>query len=125
MYKTKQKDLILNTIKKYNKSFTINDIYNDLNGKVGLTTIYRFIEKLIIDNRVIKNNNKYEYLVDCDKDNHFYLKCNICGKMIHIDCDCIEELMHHVKIKHKFKIDKEKMVINGICKECEGLKNDR
>ena len=40
-YNTKQKDLILETIKNRNSEFSAKDIYNDLNKKIGLTTIYR------------------------------------------------------------------------------------
>ena len=46
-YNTKQKNLILDVLKKKNNEFTIKDIYDDLDKKVGLTTIYRFIEKEI------------------------------------------------------------------------------
>ena len=47
VYNTKQKDLIIDCIKSKTNEFTIKDIYNDLNSSVGLTTIYRLIDKLI------------------------------------------------------------------------------
>ena len=122
-YNTKQKDLMLDVIKSKKKSFTIKDIYNDLNQKVGLTTIYRFIEKLEKEKLVTKEINEdnityYQYLEKCDHNNHFYLKCEKCKNVIHIDCDCINELYNHIKDEHKFKINKEKIIINGICKKC-------
>ena len=127
-YNTKQKDLIYELIKNKKTSFTIKDIYNDLNKKVGLTTIYRFIEKLEKENLIIKEINKdnityYQYLEKCESNNHFYLKCEKCKNIIHIDCDCINELYSHIKKEHKFKINKEKIIINGICKKCnkEGI----
>ena len=122
-YNTKQKDLILDIIKNKKTSFTIKDIYNDLNKEVGLTTIYRFIEKLEKDNLVTKEINEdnityYQYLERCNHDNHFYLKCEKCKNVIHIDCDCINELYNHIKNEHEFKLNKEKIIINGICKKC-------
>ena len=124
VYNTKQKDKILDIIKSYNKEFTIKDIYNDLNKKVGLTTIYRFIDKLDVDNLLIKsidNNNitHYEYLEKCDNDNHFYLKCDKCKKIIHVDCDCIGDLKSHISNEHKFKLNDNKIIINGICDKCK------
>lgn len=122
-YNTKQKDLIINTISKYNKSFTVKDIYNKLKEKVGLTTIYRVIDKLVeegIINKYIDKDNTtyYEYLEKCNCHNHFYLKCEKCGTMEHVDCDCIEELSKHIVDEHKFLLNREHIIIKGICKEC-------
>lgn len=126
-YNTKQKDLILDILKKKNKEFTIKDIYDDLDKKVGLTTIYRFIDKLVIDGLVTKTINKdnityYQYFEKCEHDNHFYLKCDKCKNVKHIDCDCINELYDHINNEHKFKLNKEKIIINGICKDCSKKK---
>ena len=124
-YNTKQKDLILEAIKNRNSEFSAKDIYNDLDNKIGLTTIYRYIDKLVNDevlNKTIGGDNTtyYQYLEECSCHNHFYLKCTDCGKLIHVDCDCIEELTNHITKKHKFKPNKDHIIINGICKECSG-----
>ena len=122
-YNTKQKDRILNVIKSYNRSFMVKDLYNDLGGKVGLTTIYRLLDKLIMEGRLTKliNNNitYYQYLSECDHDNHFYLKCDKCGLMEHVDCDCIIDLENHILKNHKFMPNKKKIIINGICENCK------
>ena len=78
-YNTKQKDLILNTVFNYGKEFTVNDIYLKMSAKVGLTTIYRLIDKLVLDGKLKKyigtdNVTYYQYLEDCGCENHFYLK---------------------------------------------------
>lgn len=122
-YNTKQKDNILCLIKSYNHDFTIKNIYDDLKGSAGLTTIYRFIDKLILNGVVDKyighdNVTYYSYLEKCNEDNHFYLRCSKCGKMIHVDCDCIGDLSSHVFSKHNFKINQENIIINGICEDC-------
>ena len=122
-YKTKQKDLILEVIKNENQEFTIKDIYEKLNNKVGLTTIYRLVDKLVEESILSKTINKenityYQYLGQCEHENHFYLKCDMCGKLIHIDCDCINELSNHILEHHKFQTNKEKIIINGRCNSC-------
>ena len=66
-YNTKQKDLILNVIKNQKHEFTIKDIYEELNEKVGLTTIYRLVDKLIDEKVLNKNISRdnttyYQYL---------------------------------------------------------------
>ena len=122
-YNTKQKDLILATIKNYDKEFTVKDIYNKLNGLCGLTTIYRLVDKLVSEGRINKYINKnnityYEYLEECSMKNHFYLKCNNCGIIEHVDCDCIEDLSNHIIKKHDFLLSHDHIIIKGICKNC-------
>ena len=122
-YNTKQKDLILNLIKSIGE-FTVKDVYSKLEGKIGLTTIYRYIERLEKEGNITKfigkdNATYYEYLEECDACNHFYLKCDICGDLKHIDCDCIEDLTNHIYKDHNFKLNKEHIIINGVCGRCK------
>ena len=122
-YNTKQKDTILNVIKKQKQEFTIKNLYKDLNGNVGLTTIYRLVDKLVKEEKLSKyigkdNITYYQYLKECDEENHFYLKCNKCGNMVHIDCDCILDLSNHIIKKHHFNPDKKHIIINGLCEKC-------
>ena len=123
-YNTKQKELILSIIKKKKHEFRVKDLYDDLNKEIGLTTIYRQIDKLVNEGRINKNINKdnityYQYLEECNKNNHFYLKCDKCGNMTHIDCDCIEQLSNHIVKEHQFNLNKDCIIINGICKRCK------
>lgn len=122
IYHTKQKDCIIDNIKKYNREFTIKELYTSMNKKVGLTTIYRLVDKLVSDGKLIKNITDdnityYTYLEECNCLNHFYLKCNKCNRLIHIDCDCISDLTSHIKKEHNFKLDNN-VIIAGICYEC-------
>ena len=122
-YSTKQKNKIIDVIKKQKGEFTIKDIYNNIKDDVGLTTIYRLVDKLIKEGSLIKNISEdnityYQYLAKCMEENHFYLKCDKCGKVIHIDCDCISDLSKHILNDHKFTLSKEHIFINGICNKC-------
>ncbi len=122
-YMTKQKEKIFEIIRNEKQSFTIKNLYLKLNREVGLTTIYRLVDKLVMDKILKKelgenNITYYEYLEECDNKNHFYLKCNCCSKLIHIDCNCITNLEEHIIKTHKFHINKENIIINGICFEC-------
>lgn len=126
-YKTKQKNIILDIIKNQDNSFTIKDIYEKVKDKVGLTTIYRLIDKLVGENKLNKtissdNTTYYQYLSDCDEENHFYLKCERCGNITHIDCDCIKDLTSHITKHHKFRPNKDHIIIDGICSRCIGGK---
>ena len=122
-YHTKQKDIVYDHIKKKKCEFTVKELYTDLNQKIGLTTIYRMIDKLVQDGTLHKyigvdNITYYQYLETCPKENHFYLKCDKCGNLIHVDCDCMKELSLHIANTHKFKPTKDKFIIHGICEKC-------
>ena len=122
-YNTKQKDLILSIIKKQTHEFTIKDIYNEVSDKTGLTTIYRLVDKLVLEGTLKKYISKdnityYQYLEKCDHDDHFYLKCENCGELIHVDCSIINELSNHLLKEHSFTINKKNIVINGLCNNC-------
>lgn len=121
-YKTKQKDIIIDIIKKQKKEFTVKDIKSIVKDDTGLTTIYRVVDKLVSDGFLIQsikdNITYYQYLEKCDHTNHFYLKCNNCGSMIHIDCDCISDLSNHILKEHNFKSDNENIIISGLCSRC-------
>lgn len=128
-YNTKQKEIIEHYIKNKVGDFTVKEIYNDLNKEIGLTTIYRMIQKLTDDGVISKsigadNTTYYCYLETCNKKNHFYLKCEFCGNMIHVDCDCITELSLHILKNHKFKTSENNIIINGICNKCFKAKEE-
>ena len=120
-YNTKQKEEILDIISKQRKEFTIKDIHDKLET-VGLTTIYRLVDKLVEEGKINKRIGKdnityYQYLEECEHTNHFYLRCDNCGDMKHIDCDCIEDLSNHIFKEHNFTSDKN-IIINGLCNKC-------
>lgn len=121
-YSTKQKETILEIIKNEKDEFTIKELYSKVNGKVGLTTIYRLVDELVSKGMLNKSigvdNNAHYLYSECENKNHFYLKCDKCGKMVHVDCDCITDLSNHIIKNHKFKLNSNHIIINGICDNC-------
>ena len=122
-YNTKQKEQLFEYVKNKKEEFTIKEIYDAFNRNIGLSTIYRFIDKLVDDGMLEKRIGSdqscyFTYLEECDCLNHYYLKCHTCGKIIHVDCDCINELSSHIFLKHNFNIDLNNIIIYGYCDKC-------
>ncbi len=122
-YNTKQKDMIMNILKNTKKEFTIKEIYENVSD-IGLTTIYRLVDKLVEEDRIKKTigsdkQTYYQYLEDCNEENHFYLKCNKCGTLIHVDCDCLSDLLSHISKEHNFIPSNKNIILNGICENCK------
>jgi len=125
-YNTKQKQIILDYLKdNKDKCLTINQIYDNLHDNhIGLTTIYRFLNKLYDEGKINKflSENKeasYQYLIDDNCMKHIHLKCINCGKIIHLDCHIINDFKDHINLEHGFSIDNSKTSIYGLCKECK------
>lgn len=128
-YNTKSKNLIDEEIINFPNGFTIKELFNRLKEKgnnIGLTTIYRRIIKLEEDGIIKKyfdenNVSKYKYVNDCLSQRHFYLKCIKCEKMIHIDCECIDEFYNHVLKSHKFYLNIKNNIFLGLCNSCKNF----
>lgn len=130
-YNTKQRELIMECLKNnLDKCITVEQIEKYLierNLKVGIVTIYRYLDKLNKEGLVNKyisekgNQTSYQYLDNDHCNNHFHLKCTNCGKIIHLDCN---EINCHIKEEHNFDVDNSKTIIYGKCINCkkEGTK---
>lgn len=128
-YKTRQKTAILQCIEGMgDKHFTIDELCDILNKKgetAGRTTVYRMVEKLSNDGVLQKyvmpqgESSCYQYVgVDNRCHEHFHLKCERCGSLIHMDCDEMDTLAKHIKEHHGFNLNPLKTVIYGVCEGC-------
>ncbi len=132
MYNTKQKMVILDYLKNNsNRCFTVDELRDELNStniKVSVATLYRYLDNLTSDNKVRKfvmdNVSKacYQFIDDDDCHNHFHMICTKCNKLIHLECEEVDEFIKHVSSNHKFKIDLSRVVFYGLCEECGGSK---
>ena len=73
------------------------------------------VVKYTIDNT---SSACFEYV---GEDNHskqstYHLKCEHCGKIIHLSCNEIEEFENHISSHHNFKVDPAKTVFTAYAK---------
>ena len=128
-YKTKQQDTILKyLIAKKNQHITVNMIAEFLEKQgtpVGVTTIYRHLDKLVEQGELQKyiidgvTSACFQYIGEeahCHE--HFHLKCENCGTLIHLECGYMKDLYTHVLNHHAFDINTFKTVFYGLCKSC-------
>lgn len=129
-YKTKQQDLLLSYLKEMQgKHFTAEDVRAHFEAKkisIGIATIYRQLEKLVAEGKIQKyfiddhSAACFEYAGEaCNAgEQHFHLKCELCGRLIHLECDELKELGGHLKTEHGFVINPLRTVFYGICIDC-------
>jgi Fur family ferric uptake transcriptional regulator len=126
-YKTKQRDLVSDClIENKDRHMTIDQIREYLKEKgasIGQTTIYRNLDKLVQEGVVLKYITEgmsacYQY-AERSCQNHYHLICVDCGRMIHLQCDYLDELSSHIRDEHRFKLDNFKTVLYGHCDTCK------
>jgi Fur family ferric uptake transcriptional regulator len=100
--------------------------FKDEGVDIGQTTIYRHLEKLTEEGKVHKyvlrdgQSACYQYADSGEAcRDHFHLKCEICGRLIHLDCELLNTIQGHVLDKHDFEINMRKTVFYGKCEKCK------
>ncbi|MDE6502768.1 MAG: transcriptional repressor [Ruminococcus sp.] len=128
-YKTRQKEKLLDyLVRNKEKHTNVQEISAFLTAEgtpVGTATIYRQLDKLVECGVVRRYNFDgktgacYQYIEDNSEcQEHFHLKCTICGKLIHLSCERLAGINRHIFEKHGFKIDPSQTVFYGKCSEC-------
>lgn len=134
-YKTQQKTELISYLKSMRGSHvTVNQIvdhFEKIKVKIGLTTIYRQLNKMVEDGYVKKYfideraGSCFEFIdKNCDHSNHshFHLKCETCDRLIHFDCQEVTDLQTHILEEHDFEINPVRTVFYGLCGECSKLR---
>lgn len=130
-YKTQQKTELMSYLEEMKgKHVTVNQIikhFSEIGVQIGVTTIYRQLNKLVDTGKVKKyfideiSGSCFEFVDEnhgISESTHFHLKCEICDKLIHFECREVLELQNHVRDEHDFIIDPVRTVFYGICKQC-------
>jgi Fur family ferric uptake transcriptional regulator len=129
LYRTKQAEKILayvqNRVGEHITAKNIEEHFANVGENIGLATIYRHLEQLV-DKGVVKKYTVDRNTAACfqflppDKkcSEHFHLKCEKCGKLIHFDCDEFASIQEHLAKKHGFAVNSLKTVLYGLCTEC-------
>ena len=130
-YATRQRSLVLECLKAHAGQYlSVADIAADLTKKgspVGVTTIYRALEKLASAGTVRRfvpdrtSPAVFEYLEN-PAQAEFHVRCKGCGKLFHLHCSEIarmaEALSAHLSGEHGVALDLQDTVIQGLCSDC-------
>lgn len=125
-YNTKNKIKVLTLLKENeDKHLTIEEMYILLKKKVALASLYRIVDQLekegVVRKYIVDKNLSacFQYVGSGLEHSHFHLICTKCGKLFHLECDSVNELLKHIEEHHNFKVDISKVNLYGICKECQ------
>lgn len=132
-YSTKKRTYILNYFAEHpDREIGVNELHSYLlenEQEANVTTIYRYLDRLVDQGIVFKTVHgsktqaTYHYMdgkEECCR--HLHLKCKVCGKIQHLDCGFMEEIVEHISGDHGFDIDCRDSYLAGICRECRGTR---
>lgn len=127
-YSTKQQQAVLRCLEERRGPASANELAEALREAgcpVGLATIYRQLEKLERAGCIHKVNTEegafYQYCDHADGDRDcFLLRCEGCGRIVHLDCSHLRSLYEHLEREHHFVIDPRATVFTGLCDVCAG-----
>lgn len=91
----------------------------------GRSTVYRLLTKLteegVVRRFTAENGRQYLYQLTQDScRHHLHLKCEDCGKLIHMDDSASENVLRTILKDAGFAVDKEETTLFGHCRDCSG-----
>ena len=127
-YKTKQQEIILECLKKQKSRFlTVSEFMEYLRNdglSVGQTTVYRSLERLADEEKVMKlpadegGNVRYCFADEGELSKSGKLVCLHCGRFIPLECSRMEEFLDHIYKEHGFEPDRQHTILYGCCEGC-------
>ena len=128
-YRTRQMTELLELMKcEKGRHLTVHEIcrlLEDRGVSVGMTTVYRNLEKLVDQGIIAKyiidgtTSACFEYVPEEEeKQVSYHCKCEKCGRLIHLRCDEVKGLQQHMAQHHGFTMDPLRTVFYGICSDC-------
>lgn len=133
-YQTKGKTKILDFFQKNGeKALGAVEIFEALNqgeDKVNLATVYRNLDKMTAAGILMKLQDNqadrcvYQYVEGhhaCNE--HLHMQCIKCGKVMHLECNFMDEIATHLEEKHQFELLCTNSILYGVCSDCKALQN--
>ena len=127
-YSTKQRQSIVELINAHeDEHVTVESLLKEAKEKninISRATLYRALDSLVVAGSLKKitiddkTSACYQLCGHLDY-NHYHLVCTKCGKLIHLDCEMIDELCEHIKKDHGVEVDPKRIVFYGVCEDCQ------
>lgn len=130
-YKTKQREELITYLEdtkgEHITAIDVCDYFHGMGNPIGTSTVYRQLERLVDEGLLAKyilepgSPACFEYLgaehaegtAPC-----FHCKCEICGKLIHMHCEELEQIAGHLLADHGFLVNPLRTVFYGVCDAC-------
>ncbi|MBM3200380.1 transcriptional repressor [Candidatus Woesearchaeota archaeon] len=120
---TNQKLKIVEYLKRVKTHPTAEEVYKQVSKDlpaITLATVYRNLNQLADQGKILKFKIHHEYHFDADTSLHQHLACNKCDKVLDLFQKEISEQAIKKAISLGFKPDYVDIIFHGSCKDCNG-----
>lgn len=128
-YNTKSRKYILDFLKSRGdgtvSAADITEHLEKMGAAVNQATVYRYLNRLCRENLLLKftdsktKKSVYRFVgIDSGCDGHIHIKCVSCGRLMHLECDFMEDIKRHLAEEHGFLLLCDGSILYGICDEC-------
>lgn len=126
-YATAQRELLLAYFEKHpDQQFSVDELAEAFKGTssaISQSAIYRNVARMVADGLLQKlayegsRKAVYQYFSKAECADHLHLKCESCGRLVHMDEDSLNALSALAE-QLDFKVDSKKSILYGSCKDC-------
>ncbi len=119
----KTNSTVLESLATLDKFSSAQEVYAQIlksKKAVGLTTVYRTLQKLSESEEVDflrRDDGEGVYKV-CEKEHHHHLLCSKCGTSVEFQSDKFENLVKSIAAENGFVVQDHEAEIVGLCKKC-------
>jgi Fur family ferric uptake transcriptional regulator len=125
-YLTEQRKLLYSFFEQHpHDSFCVKDIYAALSAEgISISAIYRNLSSMKKDGVVRcyadegSRDIYYRFVNNVHCADAIHLTCTDCGKTFHMSSEAAEKMQSELEGFEGFRINKDKTVLYGTCKEC-------
>lgn len=132
---TKQKNLIIDTLKEYSdEHLSVDKLFDIMKAKdphIGIATVYRnlklledqgYIRKLLFADNVAPC---YEVIGNSLAHTHHHLICEKCGEIVDFEEDLLDAIEKIIQVTKDFTISDHKVIFYGTCSKCKNESKDK
>lgn len=126
---TRQRFIILDTIKKMPRHFSVDEVYIEVKKEhptIGQATLFRNINKMVEEGILLRievpgGASRYELCAP----KHYHAKCMVCGELFDVEMEYIPDLESKVKDAHGFQFSGHDIIFSGICSSCRKKQEEK
>lgn len=129
-YRTKGREILISYFESLGGiSFCVKDIMEYLEkskNSMNQATVYRNIEKLVANNKLIKYKKPNEdicYYQYVGEDNHchehLHIQCKKCSKIIHLEDTFMDTFYQYIQKDLSVSLELTESILIGLCEKCK------
>lgn len=119
---SRQREMILDQVKKFPVHPTADEVYNALradNPNLSLGTVYRNLNLLsemgmLMKIRIADGKDRFDGRTDM----HYHMVCSRCGKVFDVELDIVQKITQNVLENEGHIITDVTLNLDGICRFC-------